>query len=85
MAIGLRSCVGRLVVLAVLAAAGAAVWWNYPDLVERLRSLREPEPAEVQPSPELADATLDRFEAFQAGTQGSEMRRGDAELTSLVR
>jgi hypothetical protein len=85
MAIGLRSCVGRLVVLAVLAAAGAAVWWNYPDLVERVRALREPEAAEVQPSPELADATLDRFEAFQGGTQGSEMRLGDAELTSLVR
>ena len=86
MAIGLRSCVGRLLVLTVLAAAGVAVWWNYPQLLDGVRALREPEaPIAAEPSPELADATLDRFEAFQGGSQGTEMKLGDAELSSLVR
>jgi hypothetical protein len=86
MAIGLRSCVGRLLILAVLAAAGAAVWWNYPQLLDRVRGFRgQEQAAEAVASPELADATLDRFEAFQAGSQGSEMKLGDAELSSLVR
>jgi hypothetical protein len=86
MAIGVRSCLGRLLILAILAGVGVAVWWNYPELLDRVRGLREADTApSAVPSPELADATLDRFEAFRAGTQGTEMRLGDAELSSLVR
>jgi hypothetical protein len=82
---GLRSCVGRLLILAALGAAAAAAWWNYPELLDRVRAFRSQEAAPAAPSPELADATLDRFEAFQAGGAGDEMRLGDAELSSLVR
>ena len=38
-----------------------------------------------QPSPELAEATLDRFEAFRAGTGEERMALGGTELTSVIR
>jgi len=82
---GLRGCLGKLLVLGVVASVGLWAWWSYPDLIGRLRGMREPEAVEVVPSPELADATLDRFQAFQQSEAGSEMRLGDAELSSLVR
>jgi hypothetical protein len=85
MAIGLRSCVGRLLTLSVMSVGAVAVWWNYPQLLDRVRGLQRQEEMEAVPSPELADATLDRFEAFQSGSEGSEMKLGDAELSSLVR
>jgi hypothetical protein len=81
----LRGCVGKLLFLLILAGVGVVVWWNYPQLLDRVRGIREPaETGAALPSPELADATLDRFETFQSGGVG-EMHLGDAELTSLVR
>ena len=81
----LRGCVGRLLFLVILAGAGLAIWWNYPQLADRIRGIREPAGTMAEkPSPELADATLDRFETFQSGG-ASELQLGDAELTSLVR
>jgi hypothetical protein len=80
----LRGCTGRVLIVVLVAAAGAALWWKNPGIVDRLRGVGSSEPAALGPSPELADATLDRFEAFQ-GSDEREMRLGDAELSSLVR
>jgi hypothetical protein len=82
---GVRGCLGKLLVLVLVAGVGLWVWWSYPDLIGRLRGVKGPVAVEVVPSPELADATLDRFQAFQQGEGDSEMRLGDAELSSLVR
>ena len=42
-------------------------------------------PALPQPSPELAEATLDRFEAFRAGEGEDRLALGGTELTSVIR
>jgi hypothetical protein len=74
-----------LLILALVAGAGLAVWWTRPELLDRFRGRRAPEAVVRAPSPELADSTLDRFESFRSGEVGPEMRLGGAELSSLVR
>jgi hypothetical protein len=79
-----RSCLARVLVLVLLVGSAAAVWWWNPDLVDRLRGMAEPERGPV-PSPDVATATVSRYEAFLRAGSGSELRLGGAELTSLVR
>jgi len=81
----LRNCLGNVVLLLLLVGGGAAAWTWGPDVVERFRNAGAAEPSANVASPELSDATLDRFEAFQRGGAGSELRLGDAQLSSLVR
>lgn len=82
----LRSCAGRLAALAVLGVAAGAAWLYWPVLSPRLSGFAGPEePAAVVASPELADATLDRFERFRAGAEGDRIALGSAELSSVVR
>lgn len=81
----LRGCVGRLVVVVLLAAGGLWLWWENPGLLDRFRGEEGAAPSAPTPSPELADATLDRVQALQNGEGGRELRLGDAELTSLAR
>lgn len=81
----LRGCVGRILLLVLLVAGGVWVWWRNPEWVRRITGGGEAEEALSEPSPELADRTLDRVEALQGGTDGGELRLGDAELSSLIR
>lgn len=81
-----------LVVLILVAYAGFR--WGplvFPS-VERALGLGEPVwvpaapgTAPEQPTPELADATLDRFERFRRGEGGGRLALGGAELSSVVR
>jgi hypothetical protein len=76
---------GRVLVVVILVAVGAALWWKRPEIMDRFRGAGSGPPSAAVPSPELAEATLDRFEALQSGEAGAELRLGDAELSSLVR
>lgn len=76
---------GRGLGLALLAGIAVVLWTGWrPGLDRRVGAGVVVEAASV-PSPELADSTLDRFEAFRNGETGSELRLGDAELSSVVR
>lgn len=80
----LRGCLGKIAGLVILLGLGAVLWLWGPDLVQRARS-GNPLPAGPAPSPELAESTLDRFEALRGGEGDGLLRLGDAELTSVVR
>lgn len=81
---------GLLLVLVVAGAVWAGARWG-PDLVPGMASLLDgDEPSGVEsegpePTPELAEATLDRFERFRAGDAGERFAVGGAELTAVVR
>jgi hypothetical protein len=75
--------------LALVVAAYAGFRWG-PAVFPRVEALlgigsRTAETAEPQPSAELADAALDRFERFRAGEGGERLALGSTELTSVVR
>lgn len=83
-----RSCIGRLVAIAVVVvAAWAGLRWGpvllpvVEDWLGRAEAGRDG-PA---PSPELADATLDRLERFRAGEGPPVLALGEAELSSMMR
>ena len=80
----MQGCVGKAVGLVLIVGLAAAVWWWGPGLLSELREPEAAETAAVQPSPELARATLDRLEAFREGGS-TEVRLGGAEVTSLLR
>lgn len=83
-----RSCVGRLVALAVLLVAVWAGWTWGPTLlpvVEGWLGRAEAGRSGPEPSPELADATLDRLERFRAGEGPPVLALGEAELSSMLR
>lgn len=82
--------VRRLVLaLALLGVAYAGIRWG-PTALPSLQAFLGPEGAEevegeAPPSPELAEATLDRFERFRGGQAGDRLALGSTELTSVVR
>ena len=76
--------VRRLVLaLALLGVAYAGFRWG-PAALPSLQGFLGLE-GEVPPSPELAEATLDRFERFRGGQAGDRLALGSTELTSVVR
>lgn len=81
----LRSCLGKALLLVVLAAGAFAAWQWGPELLPQVQSWLGVGEEEVPPSPELAEATLDRYEAFQAGEGPDRMSVGDTELASVLR
>jgi hypothetical protein len=85
----LKGCVGRVAAVTVLLAAGAYAGWRWgSDVFPGLERIVRGGPAEAEeapfPSPELAEATLGRFERFR-GADEAQLVLGDAELSSLVR
>lgn len=83
----LRSCVGKVVLLVLLAAVAFAGWRWGPELVPRVeRWLGWEGEVQAEASPELAEATLDRYEAFRSGElgDGEELMLGEAELESIL-
>ena len=81
----LRGCLGRVTSLIVLSAAGFSAWLWGPELVDRLRGEVVPSEIGLEISPELAEAALDRFEAFRSGEGGDRLPLGGAELSSVIR
>jgi len=86
----LKGCTGRIAAVAVLLAAAYAGWRWGPAVFPRLERLVRGESVEAEqgaaPSPELAEATLDRFERFRSADAGEPgLVLGDTELSSLVR
>lgn len=94
----LKGCLGRIVAVVVLAVAAWIGWRAAPtDVRERVvaavpdqvKQLFDGGPREDPvplATPELAEATLDRFERFQAEAQADDrLLLGEAELSSVVR
>lgn len=85
----LKKFIGVLVLLAV-AYAGYRFGPRVFPAMERMVGVSQDSTAMAesvapQPSPEIAEATLDRFEAFRAGTGEDRLALGGTELTSLLR
>lgn len=90
MAQGCSKGCASLIVVSLLATGVAYAGFRYGDGVfptlERWVGREEQAEAGPQPSPALAEATLDRVEAFRAGGSGEDrLLLGGAELSSVVR
>ncbi len=82
-------------VVALLGAAYAGFRWGpmvFPQLEgfvgwagERVSDAVSEAVTETEPTPELADATLDRFERFRNGEGPDRISLGGAELSAVVR
>ena len=83
----LKGCLGRAWLLVLLIAAAFAGWRWGPAVFPRVRSwFAEAEgTVEVLPSPELAEAALDRFERFRRGETGDQLSLSAADVTSVLR
>jgi hypothetical protein len=79
-----------LAVLALLVAAYAGFRWGpmvFPRMERMLGWAGEPTalPGPAQPTAELADATLERFERFRNGQGPERLALGGTELSAVVR
>lgn len=83
----LKSCLGRAAIFVVLAGGGYAAWRWSPEVMPRIQAWLHEEPAsdERLPSPELAQATLDRFEALRDGSGPDRIALSNVELVSVLR
>ena len=83
----LKGRLGRATVLAVLAGAGYAGWRWGPEALPSLEGwFREMAVAEDPVvSPELAQATLDRFEALRDGSGPDRIALSNVELISVLK
>lgn len=86
----LKGCLGSVGLLVVVTAVAYAGWrWGDPIFpgLERLSGVPTAEGLEsdAPPSPDIAQATLDRYEAFQAGRAGERAEFESYELTSVLR
>ena len=82
----LKGCLGRAWLLGLLVAAAlAGAWWG-PAVFPRVRGWFAEEEAtvEVPPSPELADAALQRFERFSGGESGNQLSLSATEVVSVI-
>ena len=83
----LRGCLGRVWLLGLLIAAAFAGWRWGPAVFPRVQGwfAEEEGTVEVLPSPELADAALDRFERFRRGEGGDQLSLSASEVASVLR
>ena len=80
-----RRTFGRAMLLA-LGTVVAGAWLLWPRVTARMTSrFVTPPVAASAVSADLAEAALDRFEAFRAGRAGERLAMSDAELSSVVR
>ena len=78
-------CLRNALVLILFLAIAAVAWIWGPELLRTYTASRGGSSADgPTPSRELAEATLDRLEAFRAGEAGEQLLLGEAELSSLV-
>ena len=83
----LKGCLGRVGLLALLIAATFAGWRWGPAVFPRVQGwfTEEETVVEVLPSPELADAALDRFERFRRGETGDQLSLSATDVISVLR
>lgn len=83
----LEGRLGRAAVLLVLVGGGYAAWRWSPEVMPRIQAWLQEEPVieERLPSPELAQATLDRFEALRDGSGPDRIALSSVELVSVLR
>ncbi|GMR14175.1 MAG: hypothetical protein BMS9Abin29_2414 [Gemmatimonadota bacterium] len=84
---GLKSCLARMALLVVLAGGGYAAWRWSPEVMPRVQAWLQGEPVTEKElaSPELAQATLDRFQALRNGSGPGRIALGNVELVSVLR
>lgn len=82
----LKSCIGRAAFVVVIAGGGYAGWRWGPEVAPRVQAWLDEEPGteEQRPSPELAQATLDRLEALRDGSGPGRIALGNVELASVL-
>jgi hypothetical protein len=73
--------------MGLLVAAAVLGWKRGPDIFPRVQGWFSEETGtlEVLPSPELADAALDRFERFRRGEGGDQLSLSAVEVVSVIR
>jgi len=78
---------GRAWLLGLLIVAALAGWRWGPSVFPRVRGwfAEEEVGVEVLPSPELAEATLDRFERFRRGEIGDQLSLSATDVVSVIR
>ncbi len=83
----LKGCLGKAWLFGLLIAAAFAGWRWGPAVFPSVQGWFAEEEAtvEVLPSPELADAALDRFERFRRGESGDQLSLSDAEVVAVIR
>jgi hypothetical protein len=83
----LKGCLGRAWLAGLLIAAALAGWRWGPSVFPRVRGwfVEEEGVVEVLPSPELADAALDRFERFRRGEIGDQLSLSAVDVGSVLR
>ena len=83
----LKGCLGRAWVSGLLLAVAFAGWRWGPAVFPGMQGwFAEDEGAvEVLPSPELADAALDRFERFRRGEMGAQLSLSATDVVSVIR
>ena len=83
----LKSCLGKIVFAALLVAAALAGWRWGPSVFPELAAwfFSGDDVAETTASPELAEATMDRFEALRRGEVGDQLALSSTEIESILR
>ena len=83
----LKGCSGRVWLVVLLAAAVLAGWRWGPAVFPRVQGwfAEEEGAVEVLPSPELANAALDRFERFRRGETGDQLSLSATDVASVLR
>jgi len=82
-----KGCLGKAWLAGLLIAAALAGWRWGPSVFPRVRGwfVEEEGVVEVSPSPELADAALDRFERFRRGEIGDRLSLSAVDVASVLR
>lgn len=83
----LKGCLGRAWFVVLLAAAALAGWRWGPAIFPRIQGwfAEEEGAVEVLPSPELANAAMDRFERFLRGETGNQLSLSATDVGSVLR
>jgi hypothetical protein len=83
----LKGCLGRAWFLSLLVVAALVGWRWGPTVFPRVQGWLGEEEVEVEvvPSPELAEAAVDRFERFRRGESGDQLSLSAAEVVSVIR
>ena len=83
----LKGCLGRAWLAGLIIAAALAGWRWGPSVFPRVRGwfVEEEGVVEVLPSPELADAALNRFERFRRGEIGDRLSLSAVDVVSVLR
>lgn len=83
----LKGCLGRAWLMGLLVAALLVGWRWGPAVFPRIQGwfAEEEGAVEAPPSPEMAEAALDRFERFRRGEMGDQLSLSATEVGSVLR